>query len=83
MERDYVFERKGTTFLSQTLFSNPYIIQPLLFRNFNSARSNDLKLKYKRFTPSGFNDRVIKFQFVAKNNVFSFLEKENITLTKL
>ena len=36
----------------------------------NSVRSNNLSLKYQRFTPSGCKDiGIIKFEFVAKTQV--------------
>ena len=60
---------KGTEFLSFKK-SYPYILatcRPWIFKNINSVRSNNLSLKYKRFTTSGCKDIGIRtFQFVAK-----------------
>ena len=53
-------------------FSNPYIfgtqcLRPYLFQTKYSVRSNNLSLKYQRFTPSGSKDIGIqKFKFVTK-----------------
>jgi len=39
----------------------------------NSGRSNNLSLKYQRFTPSGREDIGIReFEFVAKTYLISF-----------
>ena len=52
---------KGTEFLPQTLFSNPYIFETecfrfLKFQTMNSVRSNNLSLNYQRVIPSGCKD---------------------------
>ena len=64
---------KGIEFLSQTLyFSNSYNLtirfpRPLIFHTINSIRSNSLRLKCQRFTPSGCKDKgARKYEFVAK-----------------
>ena len=54
----------------------PNVIDLRFFHKINSVRSNDIHLKYKRFTTSGCKDKGIrKFNFVAKNQ---FLLKMNI-----
>jgi len=58
-------------------FSNPYILatqcrRPKLFQTMNTSRSNNLNLKYKRFTKSGCKDIGIKkLEFVAKTQFLS------------
>ena len=45
----------------------------LVGENVNSARSNNLVLKYQRFTPSGCKDIYIsKFEFVAMQKLSFF-----------
>ena len=39
----------------------------MIFQTMNYVRSNNLNLKYQKFTPSGYKDLgVIIFEFVAK-----------------
>ena len=53
-------------------FSNHYIFgtkycRPWIFQTMNSVKSNNLSLKYQRFTTSGSKDiGVSTFEFVAK-----------------
>ena len=53
-------------------FSNPYIFathwrRPWIFPTMNYIRSNNLSLKWQRFTPSGWKDIWIRqFKFVSK-----------------
>ena len=57
---------KETEFLRQALISNPNI-SATQCQTINSVRSNNLSLKYQRFTRSGGEDIGIrKFEFVAK-----------------
>ena len=58
-------------FFRETLLSLKTIIEtryqrPLIFQFRNSVRSNNLRLKYQRFTNIGIR----KFQFVAKTQFF-------------
>jgi len=65
---------KGIEFLTQTLsdfliyiFANQCIISSFIFQTMNSVRSNNIRLKYHRFTPSGCKGLGIrKFEFVSK-----------------
>ena len=56
-------------------FSNPYIFgfqcrRLLIFSTMTSVRSNNISLKYQRFTTLGFKDIGIrKSEFVAKNQL--------------
>ena len=67
--------RKELSLCHKLRFSNPVICttqsrRPLIFQTMNSVRSNNLSLKYQRFTPSSCRDIVIrKFKFVAKTPV--------------
>ena len=46
--------------------------RPQIFQTMNYVRSNNLSLKYQRFTPSGCKDTGIgKFEFVAKTQFLS------------
>ena len=52
--------RKELSFCNKLWLSNHYIFlsqchRPLIFQTMNSDRSNNLCLKYKRFTPSGYS----------------------------
>jgi len=48
----------------------------------NAVRSNNVSLKYQRFTSSGCKDkRITKIEFVTKTQSFTF--KEHIILKKL
>ena len=66
---------KGVEFLPQTLIFYSCIsatrsCRPITFQTKNSDRSNILSLKYKRFTASGCNDKVIRtLEFVAKTQL--------------
>ena len=58
---------KGIESLPQNLISNPYIFgfqrrKPLKFQTMTSVRSNNMSLKYQRFTTLGFKDNVIRNQ---------------------
>ena len=49
--------------------------RPLIFQTINSARANNLSLKYLRFPPSGSIDIGIgKFEFVAKTQFLCMLK---------
>ena len=42
--------------------------KPLTFQTLTSVRSNNISLKYQRFTTLGFKDKgIIKSEFVTKN----------------
>ena len=62
---------KELSLCHQLWFSNPYIFaggRPQLFQTFNSVRSNNLILKYQRFTSSVWKYIWIrKVELVAKN----------------
>ena len=54
---------RGIEFFTQTLsdfliyiFANQCIISSFIFQTMNSVRSNNIRLKYHRFTPSGCKD---------------------------
>ena len=63
-------------------FSYPYIfatqcLRPHVFQNKYTVRSNNLSLKYQRFTPSGSKDMGIKkFKFVTKNQFLCMFDKK-------
>ena len=66
-----IFLKRNWVFAPNFDFLVPLSLQPnvgdLIFQNMNSVRSNNLRLKYQRFTPSGWKDIGIrKFEFVAK-----------------
>lgn len=61
--------------LSQTLsFESLYLCcRPLIFKNINSVRSNNLSFKYQRCIPSGCKDMGnTKFEIVANTQFFCF-----------
>ena len=42
--------------------------RPLIFQTINSVRSNNLCLKYPRFTPSGYRDKGIRLRVLHSLN---------------
>jgi len=51
-----------------------YLSNPMIFQTINHVRSSTQILKYRRFTPSGCKDKVIrKYEFVAKTQ-FLYLQ---------
>ena len=64
---------KGIESLPQTLIFYIFATKcrrSLIFQTINSARANNLSLKYLRFPPSGSIDIGIgKFKFVAKTQI--------------
>ena len=64
-----IFLKKEMSFCRKLEFFFLYLCTPmsLIFQTMNSVRSNSLRLKYYRFTPSGYKDKEIrKLEFVAK-----------------
>ena len=63
-------------------FSDPYIFAIRCFRPFisqtvNYVGPNNLSLKYKRFTPSGYKDiEIRKFEFVTKTQFLWWITKK-------
>ena len=88
-----VYKRvKGIEFCHKQWFSNLNIFatqcrRPLIFQTTNSARWNNLSLKYQRFSPLDCKNKGIrKSEFVAKNQFLYlwFLKriKENVFIKK-
>ena len=84
---DYI-QLKKLSLCHKILFSNPhYLFNPRsyrlkIFQTINYVKSNILRLKYQKFTPSGCKDiGIIKYEFVAKSQ-FLYIH-ENLNLWKI
>ena len=68
---------KELSFCHKFKYSYPYILatqchRPQIFQTISSVRSNNLSLKFQRFTPTGCRDiEMRKFEFAAKTQFLS------------